>query len=234
VAERHDTHDLLLVAAHAAGDLDGDDVGRGDALIAACRDCAALVTDLRAIARATAEVPPARRPRDFFIRPADAERLRPRGLRRIAAAFSSPSFRLARPLAGGLLMVGFAGLLVASIPGLGGSAALGPADQRLESVASPAPAPGSEIQGQSGGDAKASAEPYATDRAFAVASRGAQASVPPPAAAPVGSVAIVEPRGSLTEAPSAPSPLVLASVGLVAIGAGLLLLTLLRRFPRRS
>ncbi|HEV8490587.1 MAG TPA: hypothetical protein VGQ58_12455, partial [Candidatus Limnocylindrales bacterium] len=201
-------------------------------LVAACRDCATLATDLRAIARATAEVPPARRPRDFFIRPADADRLRPRGLRRIAAAFSGSPIRLARPLAGGLMMVGFAGLLVASLPGLGGSAALAPADQRLESVASPAL--GSEIQGQSGGDAKASAEPYATDRAFAVASRGAQASVPPPAAAPGGSLAIVEPRGTLTDAPSGPSPLVLASVGLVAIGAGLFLLTLLRRVPGRS
>ena len=130
------------------------------------------------------------------------------------------------------MMVGFAGLLMASFPGLGGSAALAPADQRLESMASPAP--GSDIQGQSGGDAKASAEPYATDRAFAVASQGAEASVAPPAAAPGGSFAIVEPRGRSSGAPSGPSALVLGSVGLVAIGAGLFALTLLRRVPRRS
>jgi hypothetical protein len=231
VAERHDTHDLLLVAAHAAGDLDGEDVARGEALVAACSGCATLVTDLRAIARATAEVPPARRPRDFFIHPADAERLRPRGFRRIAAAFSAPSLRLARPLAGGLMMVGFAGLLVASLPGLGGlggSAATAPADQRLESMASQEPS--SDLVR----DAAASAAPYATDASFGGASGGAQASAPPPAAAPIGSLAVLERREALTDSASGPSPLFLASVGLVAIGAALFLLTLLRTAPRRS
>jgi hypothetical protein len=222
VAERHEAHDLLLVAAHAVGDVD-EDAARGEALVAGCAECAALATDLRAIAHATAEVPPARRSRDFFIQPADAARLRPHGYRRIAAAFTAPQLRLARPLAGGLMMVGFAGLLVASLPGLSGSAVPATADQRLQSVASPAP--GAEIQGQGGGDAPASLAPYPTDEAFAGASRaGAQASAPPVAA----------PTATTTVMTYGPSPLVLASVGLVTIGAGLFLLTLLRTAPRRS
>jgi hypothetical protein len=136
---------------------------------------------------------------------------------------------LARPLAGGLMMVGFAGLVVASLPGLGGSAASAPTDQRLENMASQEP--GSDLVG----DAAASAAPYATDAAFAGASAGgAQASGPPPAAAPIGSLAVLERREAFTEASSGPSPLVVASAGLVAIGAGLFLLTLLRTALRRS
>src|SRR3954451_12224995 len=73
----HARHDLLLVAALAAGDTSGTDRDRALDLTRSCAACAELHDDLVAIARATASVPPpiADRPRDFQLTPADAARL---------------------------------------------------------------------------------------------------------------------------------------------------------------
>ncbi|HEU0235937.1 MAG TPA: hypothetical protein VFR14_05795, partial [Candidatus Limnocylindrales bacterium] len=97
-----------------------------DELVAGCSACADLAADLRALARATHDLPPADRPRDFFLTPADAERLRPRGLRRLLAAFAAPTAPI-RPLATGLTTLGVAGLLLAALPGIlpiGGAASM--------------------------------------------------------------------------------------------------------------
>lgn len=171
LATAHERHDRLLVAAYASDDLDGAARTAAAELVAGCSVCADLATDLRTLARATHDLPPARRPRDFFLTPADAERLRPRGLRRLLAAFAAPTLPI-RPLAAGLTTLGVAGLLLASLPGilpLGGAAS----SPMLESV------------GQSAGDGRTEATPGGlygfTDRSVAPAPGS---SVVPAAASP--------------------------------------------------
>jgi hypothetical protein len=234
VADRHTEHDLLLVAASAAGDLEGDDLALADALVGACGECATLAADLIAISRATAAMPEPSRPRDFFLRPADAERLRPHGLRRLVAAIAGPRTQLARPLAGGLMMLGIAGLLVASLPGLGGSASPAAGDQ-LQYLASPSQ--GAEIAGEPRAVAGSSADPVPSDAAF-VDSRGSGgpgASVQPAAGGPISTPAIEPDRiKKARDEASGPSAMVIGSVALVAIGAVLLLTSLLLPRPRRS
>jgi hypothetical protein len=239
VAERHETHDLLVVAALAAGDLDAADRPGAEALVAGCAECSALAADLVSIAGATAEMPVPRRPRDFFVSPADAERLRPHGLRRLAAAIADSRLQVARPLAGGLMMLGFAGLLVASLPGLSLLGSSSSADQRLEFLASPAP--DSAIQGErlvpyASGAAAASAAPGdvpggagqgASVPPVAVGAPGASAPAPAPA---VGS----EGAKTARDVATGPSPLVIGSVALIGIGAFLLVGSLLRPGSRRS
>ncbi len=232
---RHSDHDLLLVAAFVAGDLDGDDRARADVLVGACGQCATLGADLRAISQATAELPVPRRPRDFFVRPADAERLRPRGLRRLAAAVTGPRVQLARPLAGGLMMLGFAGLLVATQPGLSLFGGASTADQRLEYRASSAPE--SEIQG--GPDAAyASGAPSATDAAFGGVRGSARqvGSLQPAAGGPIttSTEAPDEVKAGREPVAAGPSGLLIGSLALVAIGAFLFLASLLRPGPGRS
>ncbi len=137
-SEQHAQHDHLLVVSLAAGDLTGNDRDRAAAQIAACAECALLHDDLLAIARATAVLPAAVRPRDFQLTPEQAARLRPGGWRRFIAAFASPRLAVTRQLGVGLTTLGIAGLLVSTIGsmslGLGGLAAgapaAAPADQR--------------------------------------------------------------------------------------------------------
>ena len=114
----HLTHDPELVAAYAAGDATGPDLAAATELVASCTECADLHRDLRAIATALPELPPAVRPRDFRITPEQAASLRPSGWRGVLAAFASPRFRLAAPLGTGLAAAGLAGLLLASPGGL--------------------------------------------------------------------------------------------------------------------
>jgi hypothetical protein len=114
----HDTHDRELIAAHAAGDLDGRDLATAAELLASCTGCAQLHADLRAIAAATATVPARPRTRDFRLTEADAARLRPGGWRRLAAAFAGPRLGFTAPLGGGLAALGLAGLLLTTVPGV--------------------------------------------------------------------------------------------------------------------
>jgi hypothetical protein len=121
----HPTHDLTLIAAHAAGDLPESDRHSAEALLAACADCTALHQDLVAIAAATQALPaPIARTRDFQLEPAQAERLR-RGswLRRLLQPFGAAGSSV-RPIAAAFTSLGVAGLLVATVlPGLIGGAA---------------------------------------------------------------------------------------------------------------
>lgn len=115
----HADHDLLLIAARAAGDAEGVDRTRADALIAGCAECAGLAGDLRSIAQSTAQLPMPRRSRDFSLRPEDAERLRPRGIARVLRGLTGRPVRpigALRPVAAGLTAIGLAGLLVATLP----------------------------------------------------------------------------------------------------------------------
>lgn len=115
----HDRHDLLLVAALAAGDLAATDRDHALTLTRSCAECAELHDDLLAIARATASVPPiAARSRDFRLTPADAARLRPAGLRGLVARFAGAPRAVTRPLGAGLAAIGLVGLLIGNAPAI--------------------------------------------------------------------------------------------------------------------
>jgi hypothetical protein len=119
----HDTHDQLLIAAWTAGDATADEQHAAAALVAACAECRRLADDLRALALATRTMPKPSRPRDFTLRREDADRVSRRTWRSRLAQLATPRFDFARPLATGLTTLGLAGLLVASVPTFGGSAA---------------------------------------------------------------------------------------------------------------
>jgi hypothetical protein len=120
----HATHDTLLVAALADRTVPEPDRDRAEALIARCGLCRSLHADLLAIRTATIALPPATRSRDYTLTEADAVRLRPRGLRRIAAVFGSARDGFSRPLAIGLTTLGLAGLIAANIPSFGAGTTL--------------------------------------------------------------------------------------------------------------
>ena len=137
----HATHDLALVAARSTRDADltPSEAATADALLAACTECAGLHADLLALAAALPSAATPRRTRDFTLSAADAERLRPRGLRRWLGAIGSPRDTLSRPLAIGFTTLGLAGLLVAAAPSLGSFAsggASGAAPAAAEAAAS--------------------------------------------------------------------------------------------------
>lgn len=113
----HETHDLELVAAHAAGDAVGADLATAESLLAACASCAELHADLRAIAAALPAVPARPRRRDYRITPEQSAALRPTGWRRVFGAFATPKLAFTAPLGTGLAALGIAGLLLAAAPG---------------------------------------------------------------------------------------------------------------------
>ena len=134
----HAEHDLLLVAAFAAGDLGEADRERAELLASTCAECALLATDLRAIATATAALPPRTRPRDFALSPQDAARLQGRGWRRLLGVLAGPRSAALRPLATGLTTLGIAGLLLAAMPPIQlGGAAAAPAGGGIAPAAAP-------------------------------------------------------------------------------------------------
>ena len=161
-SERHAQHDPLLVVSLAAGDITADERNRAASLIADCAACARLHDDLLAIARATATLPAALRPRDFQLTPEQAARLRPGGWRRFVAAFASPRLAMTRQLGVGLTTLGLAGLLVSVLPtvqlgGMGGAAAM-PAPEQVFSGTDDSSGSGVEL---APGAAAASAAPSA-------------------------------------------------------------------------
>ncbi len=137
-------HDEGLVAGLAAGDLDPREADEARALVAACPACARLETDVRSIMAATTALPVPQRSRDFRLTEADAARLRPSGWRRILEPFARPRLAFTRPLAGGLVTLGIAGLILASIPT--GAAPAGEATTAGDAAGPAAPA----LSGESG------------------------------------------------------------------------------------
>lgn len=113
---RHAAHDRLLIANLVDRSVSDSERARGEEQLAACRDCALLHADLLALSAATRALPVPARPRDFTLTPADAQRVRVRGWRRVFAAIGSSRDVFSRPLAVGLTTLGLAGLLVATIP----------------------------------------------------------------------------------------------------------------------
>ena len=63
------------------------------------------------------QLPAIERPRDFQLRPEDAQRLRPNRIRRLFGSFGTARDGFSRPLALGLTTLGLAGLMVGILPG---------------------------------------------------------------------------------------------------------------------
>lgn len=206
-------HDEDLVARLAADDLSADErEGRlARAWVAECPACAELVADLRAIAAATAALPPPRRTRDFRLTEADAARLRPAGWRGLVGRFGSPTFAFTRPLAAGMATLGIAGLLLATIPsGLGGASSAAP--DRVSR-------PGNALGVQDSSSERATGAPAAPPSAapapgvLAPGSSGA-----PPLEAPPSAAASADGRDS--GAGSSPLPAAGSGGGSVTSGGG--------------
>lgn len=159
IPPEHDRHDRLLVAAEADRAADRGPLAIGRALLAACADCAGLHADLLALAAALPTAATPRRTRDFTLTAADAERLRPRGLRRLLRLVGSPRDTLSKPLAVGFTTLGLAGLLVATAPTLGSLGATGsaaasaaPTDSEIRLEVSPAASSAPGFQQQTGSE----------------------------------------------------------------------------------
>lgn len=211
-ATDHDRHDLMLVAALAAGDLAGTDRDHAIALTASCADCAALHDDLVAIARATASVPPPIRAagRDFRLTPEQAARLRPTGWRRFVPTGGRGAFT--RPLGVALATFGLAGILIGTLSlGFGaGSAASAPqpaagaaADRNTEGqIASAAPAAPENVQAQPGGSAAAASAVLGPVPAASAAASAAAAEPSRPAGASGGDFGSADGLGTAASAPT--------------------------------
>jgi hypothetical protein len=227
----HDAHDRLLIAARAAGDAAGGDLDRAERLLETCDRCRGLLGDLRAIAAASRDLPPAARPAalDFRLTPDRAAALGRGGRwRRLLRPFSRTGNDAVRPLAAALTTLGVAGLLLAALPmlPLGGSAA-GPAGAAATTESRDID------QGAYGAAAAPTGEP--SPDPF-----GLKVEQPPVAAGPTdGSVAGAAGSGATAErlrtddrdaGSGGADPLVIVSSAF--LGAGLALL-LLRRAARR-
>jgi hypothetical protein len=170
----HSQHDLLVVAAYADRGATGEEADLARAQIASCHECAALHADLVSLATATRQLPPIERPRDFTLRPADAQRLRPNLIRRLFGSFGTPRDGFSRPLAAGLTTLGLAGLMLGILPGtvsLGGFASSGsaaasaPADAPV--AAAPAPQAAPAASAAAGGAPEAQPSPNDLEQHFA-------------------------------------------------------------------
>lgn len=248
----HASHDRILTAALAAGDLHGLEHERAERLRATCPACGALHDDLLAIARAVRVLPPPVRPADldFRVAPRQAAEIdRGRGWRRVLGALGVGN-AAARPLALGLTTLGIAGLLLASLPTLslsfgGGSLALAPATPTENRQAVPAtgdltgspdapgtsdgkaiatPAPSSRVESSPGGGT----DTGATDTAGSGGTIPDAANLPPQggpgAAGDDGAGGATEIAGQPGEPSPGPDPLVLLSIGFLAAGIGLIAL----------
>jgi hypothetical protein len=197
----HATHDPVWMAALAAKDPDltPADAARAQAALASCTACADLFADLVAVSAAIPSAAIPARPRDFTLTPADAARLRARGLRRWFSAIGSARDGITFPLALGLTTMGIAGLLLATVPGaLTGSA--GGAAQTLSTV-------GSAVEpGSGGGNAAASARAALPAPPAASAAAPAATSAPAAAASRSASESTKSEFGAMSAAPSGDAP----------------------------
>ena len=188
----HADHDELWLVAYAAGDLPEPERVAAEELVRSCPDCARLVEELRLIRAATASLPAPRRRRDFRLTADDAARLRPRGWRRLLVPLAGPRFAFTQPLAAGLVTIGIAVLLLATVPGsLSGSAsAPGPM-----AGGAPTESAADKVAPLAGVEAAPSEGAGVPSEGAGVPSEG------PPAVAPLG------PAGALGTAPTAePAP----------------------------
>jgi len=139
-AVAHAGHDELLIARLYGSDVDDRERARALELVGGCDECAALLADLGAIAKATATLPVPARSRDFALTEEDAARLRPRrrGWARLLGIGRTRSF------GGALVALGFSGLVLTGALSMFGTAATsvsldaGSPNERLAAQASAA------------------------------------------------------------------------------------------------
>ena len=79
---------------------------RAQAQVDACTECATLHAELVSLATSARQLPAIERPRDFRLRPEDAQRLRPNRFRRLFGSFGTARDGFSRPLAMGLTTLG--------------------------------------------------------------------------------------------------------------------------------
>jgi hypothetical protein len=213
----HAEHDPLLVAALAAGDLEPADRVLEERL-ASCPGCALLAADLRAIATATAALPPRTRPRDFSLRAEDAARLRRRGWRGFVAAFGGRRSGALKPLATALTTLGIAGLLLAALPAvpLGGSGAA----QQGAGAPTGSSTDVNEVYTDTAGGATESGAPprEVADYSQQPGASGEPVSVTGPVASPLEVDAPSAQPGAVAPPATSPSPLVVLSGTLLVVG----------------
>jgi len=142
----HARHDREAIAAYAAGDAFGAARAHAAAQVSGCAGCAALASDLRAIAAATRDLPPPiELSGDYRLTADDARRARGGPFRRILGTLGLPAWN-PRPFAAALMTVGFAGLMISALPLI----SFGSGGARFEAAAG---ASGEKaLQGATGGD----------------------------------------------------------------------------------
>ena len=191
----HAKHDRLLVANLLDRTPDPAERARAERQLAECTECARLHLDLVALSEATKALPVPTRPRDFTLSPAEADRLRVRGWRRLFALIGSGRDTFTRPLAIGLTTLGLAGLLVGTVPGVlfVGSATSG--QQAAEDAARNASGAGAAPEAIILGSAAPSAAPASGPALAATAPTDQPSGEPPVAAlpAPTGAEAADDP-----------------------------------------
>lgn len=221
----HASHDVVLIAGHAAGDLTDSERARAQSLLASCQECGQLRRDILGIASATRALPNlASAPRDFRLQPQQAARLRRGGfLRSILAPFGGAR-SATRPMAAAFTSLGVAGLLVgAMLPGMLGGAAAGPAgrEQTLGAAAAPSQVPAAPPGSEVGGPVSSAGEdneygvkdgsPRATDSVAVLQGAGDGDGEDAGAGETPGRTTFVAP----------PSPIIVGSLALLAVGLSL-------------
>ena len=171
-ASPHAAHDLTLIAALAARTPDLTDVQTASAhdQVASCDTCSNLLADLVALQTALPTTSTPSRPRDFTLTPADAERLRRGGWRRLLGQIGSARDNITRPLAVGFTGLGLAGLLLAGFSTFyaGGSTQSAPTtvDAQVEQAAPAASAPAASAAPSGAPAAGGAAASEPADRAY--------------------------------------------------------------------
>jgi anti-sigma factor RsiW len=217
----HPTHDTALIAGLSSRDpgLTPAEAERAAALLAACTECARLHADLLALAAALPSAARPRRTRDFTLSAADAERLRPRGLRRWLGLVGTSRDTITRPLAFGFTTLGLVGLLLTTVPTAlpmgGAGAAMEAQDAAASAAAAPSAAPTAAALSMS-------AEPSPVDDGEVF--NGTDSSDPAPAAATprVGDIAAAAPESeaAIQDDPSGLSTLAVIAGSLLIVGLG--------------
>jgi anti-sigma factor RsiW len=221
LAAPHPGHDVVRIAA-AADRADGPLPTLTQALLAACTECARLHADLLALAAALPSAATPRRTRDFTLTAADAERLRPRGLRRWLGLVGTSRDTITRPLAIGFTTLGLVGLLLTTVPTalpMGGAGAAPAGAEPQEAAASGAAAAPSAAPSSIALSMSAEPSPVDDGEVF----NGSDSSDPAPAAAtpPPGDIAATpEIEAAAPEDPAGLSTLAIIAGSLLIVGLG--------------
>jgi len=205
----HAGHDEQLIARLYGGDLEPAERSVALALIAECPECAAIYSDLGALARATAGMPVPPRPRDFSLTPRDAARLRPRRVFG-AGLFGRPAWRV---LGGALTALGLTGVVVTGgLSVFGGAASTAPNSSLVQARVgggAPEAVPGASLADDfavTSSAAAATAAPAPSAAATAAPAPAASLAAIPEPSAPVAGSGSQAGTGTTGQTPAGPEP----------------------------